>query len=217
MPHLSFDEIQEAATAAEKAQLGESAPLYILQRSVGDFAVDIPAPPSPTGRQALLSVLFALNQYAERESSEPLLRWLKTALSLSKAFNDSHVVFQGLVARLDGNRPEDALNTAVTQRASSDQIGSLVEKLVAWLERESSFQLEPELRKSLLSGFTKRASDGGYEAVWGDATYRTEEWMATAVQRSLCVARIGRNQYSGLGTGFRFAGAWISEDRKSVV
>ena len=50
------------------------------------------------------------------------------------------------------------------------------------------------------------------EQVFGDTSYQPLNWLSQALERARCVARIGRDLYAGLGTGFLFDGSWIADE-----
>ena len=53
-----------------------------------------------------------------------------------------------------------------------------------------------------------------FERVWGKDSYKPLEWYSKALMNAACVARLGYDEYSGLGTGFLFDGAWIGDAYK---
>ncbi len=49
------------------------------------------------------------------------------------------------------------------------------------------------------------------EKVWDDTRYQSIEWLLTAIQRAASVARLGKSQFEGSGTGFVFDGRWLGD------
>ena len=99
---------------------------------------------------------------------------------------------------------------AAVESKDFKELGKLLDELLAsWLSGRTD-ELDPSVVRSLKDEVAARLGGGAdLEAVWGDVRYKPIEWLETALQRSRCVARIGRDAQSGLGTGFRFPGEWL--------
>jgi hypothetical protein len=54
------------------------------------------------------------------------------------------------------------------------------------------------------------------EKVWRTTQYQPISWMIDALKKSLCVARIGRNKYQGIGTGFLLDGSMIAPSLQDI-
>lgn len=116
-----------------------------------------------------------------------------------------------------GEAEDRAVRSAVEGKDLERLRVLLEELLTAWLAARGADALDPNVVQSLKAEVPALMGRGDdLEAVWGDVRYKPIEWLDTALQRSRCVARIGRDAQSGVGTGFRFPGEWLGPEWAEV-
>jgi len=186
----------QSASQADDALLAEAEMEQLLLQSHHQRVVEASPADQTALRQRVDETLRAFSQSDEPVPTESLV----TVQALAKRYPDAVQVLRDHLQQaehVDGydltrllRRLGDLLGLRTDQPPGSLLL-PLIHARLATLSGGSALPQPPE----------------GFEAVWKDTDYQPLGWLLRALTLSRAVARIGRTQLKGVGSGFRVDGA----------